>query len=118
MDLIQSLITQNPSLGNTPAPQNLDALSTKLIERSITINERAQENNARLRTYNEEKAEKRKRHIVNSVAEAEQVEEEDILLEAAEVVKKTRETQASSKPSTSARSKKQSVQAETTHTEE
>lgn len=118
MDLIQSLLTQNPSLAITPAPQNLDALSTKLIERSVTINERAQENISRLRTYNEEKAEKRKRHIVNSLAEAEQVEEQDILLEAAEVVKKTRKARASSKPSTSSRSKKQSAELENTQVEE
>jgi len=118
MDLIQSLLSQKPSLATPPTPQNLDALSTKLIERSVIINERAQENIARLRTYNKEKAEKRQRHIVNSVAEAQQVEEEDILLEAAEVVKKTRKASASSKTSTSSRSKKQSAELENTEVEE
>jgi len=85
-DIVKNLITQIPSLGDTPRTDVLDATGAALIARSAGIIENTAATLARLHKANEKKSEASKRHIVNSLDEAERVNQKDLLEAALEVV--------------------------------
>jgi hypothetical protein len=85
-DLVQSLINQVPSLVEIPKTNLLDATSAALVARSMGIIENTAVIKSRLQEANNKKSLASKRHIVNSLEEAEQVNQEELLEAAKEIV--------------------------------